>query len=381
VKRYSASLVLVISCLAVFSAGPIAAQVDHIVIGAGTPEDKDLQTITAEPDGKKKLAMYEDFVQKYSANPAAVAYGNWQLEQGYQAAGDSAKALEYGDKALASAPHNLDILVSQATIAQQMKNNGKVMDYVAQGGAVCSSLGKEAKPAGMSDEDFAHQVSEEKSANQNNCDFFETSGFNAITSEGDPKSRMAYIDKFSTAFPESRFQEQVSTYAMDALSRLNDRAALEAYAEKTLTTNPNSLAALLLLANSYLDDPKAGSMAKAIAYSQKAIAVAKADDPDADKSRKASAGAAHTILGWAYLKQDKSAAAIPELKAGAALLKGQDEQQYARALYGLGFAYGKLNRIDEARTVLTEAVKIAGPFQPMSQDLLAKVNAARAKGK
>jgi hypothetical protein len=31
--------------------------------------------------------------------------------------------------------------------------------------------------------------------------------------------------------------------------------------------------------------------------------------------------------------------------------------------------------------VLTEAVKISGPVQAMSQDLLNKVNAARAKGK
>ncbi|HET7891815.1 MAG TPA: hypothetical protein VFL34_09830, partial [Candidatus Sulfotelmatobacter sp.] len=90
---------------------------------------------------------------------------------------------------------------------------------------------------------------------------------------------------------------------------------------------------------------------------------------------------AHNTIGWANLKQDKSAAAIPDLKAAAALLKGQDDQQYARALYGLGFAYGKLNKLTESREVLTEAVKIPGPLQPMSQDLLAKVNSARAKGK
>ena len=62
-------------------------------------------------------------------------------------------------------------------------------------------------------------------------------------------------------------------------------------------------------------------------------------------------------------------------------LKGQDEQQYARALYGMGFAYGKLNKLTEAREVLTEAAKIPGPLQAMSQDLLTKVNSARAKGK
>jgi hypothetical protein len=63
------------------------------------------------------------------------------------------------------------------------------------------------------------------------------------------------------------------------------------------------------------------------------------------------------------------------------LLRGQDDQPYARALYGLGFAYGKLNKLTEARDALNEAVKIPGPLQAMSQDLLTKVNAARAKGK
>jgi tetratricopeptide (TPR) repeat protein len=87
------------------------------------------------------------------------------------------------------------------------------------------------------------------------------------------------------------------------------------------------------------------------------------------------------VIGYAYLKQEKTASAIPELKSAAALLKGQDEQQYARALYGIGFAYGKLSKLTEAREVLTEAVKIQSPWQAMSQDLLTKVNSARAKGK
>jgi len=41
--------------------------------------------------------------------PPPFAYGNWQLSQAYQATGDLQKALDYGDKALAGSPHNLDI--------------------------------------------------------------------------------------------------------------------------------------------------------------------------------------------------------------------------------------------------------------------------------
>lgn len=381
-RRFCAFYLLVLLPLAVFIV-PASAQVDRIIIPAGTDEDHALQAISNEQDQQKKLAAYEEFVQKFSANPAAVAYGNWQISQAYQTAGDFPKALDYGDKALAGSPHNLDILVSQAGVAQQAKNNAKVMDYAARGGEVCTSIGKQPKPEGMSDDEFARKLADDKASVQSNCDFLETSGFNVIASENDPKSRMADIEKFTAAFPNSKFQDQVSNYALYTLGpgQLNDPTRLVAFGEKTLASNPNSSAALLLLANYYSDDSKPGSSAKAITYSQKLIEVAKADAPDADKSRKIYAGVGHNILGFAYLKQEKTAAAIPELKAASGLLRGQEEQQYARALYGLGFAYGKLNKLTEAREVLTEAVKIQSPWQTMSQDLLTKVNSARAKGK
>src|ERR1700704_2838838 len=105
----------------------VHAQIENINIPAGTPEDQGLQAITKEPDPQKKLTMYADFLQQFSSNPAAVAYGNWQLAQYYQGAGDLQKALDYGDKALASQPRNLDILVSQTSVAQQLKNNGKLL--------------------------------------------------------------------------------------------------------------------------------------------------------------------------------------------------------------------------------------------------------------
>jgi len=378
-KRCIGPLLSVLLVIA-FSISQARAQVERIVIAAGTDEDHALQAITNEQDNSRKLAMYEDFVQKFSSNPQAVAYGNWQIAQAYQSSGDLPKSLEYGDKALAGSPRNLDILVSQASTAMQAKNNAKAMDYSAKGGEICHSIAKQTKPEGMSDEDFARKVSEEKNASQNNCDFLETSGFNVITAETDPKTRMTEIEKFTAAYPDSKFGDQVSNYAMYTLGpgQLNDQTRLVAFGEKMLANDPNSMLALLLLASYYGDS---GNSAKAISYAQKAIEVAKPDAPDADKSHKLSAGAAHNTIGWAYLKQEKTTAAIPELKAAAALVKGQDDQQYARALYGLGFAYGKLNKLTEAREVLTEAVKIQGPMQSMSQDLLMKVNAARAKGK
>jgi tetratricopeptide (TPR) repeat protein len=372
-------VLLVTFLLAVAPLSP--AQIENIVIPAGTPEDQALQAITKEPDDKKKLDMYEDFLKQFSSNPAAVAYGNWQLAQAYQGTGDLQKALDYGDKALASAPRSLDILVFQTSIAQQLKNNSKLLDYAVRGGEVYNSIGKGAKPEGMSDQDFAAQNQQQKDGAKSSDEFLEAAAFNVIVDETNAKARMSDIERFTPAFPNSRFDEPIASYAMMSLSELKDTTRVLAYGEKALAANPNNLPALLLLSTTYVDDPKPGSVAKAVVYAQRAVTAAKADAPDADRTRKLSGGVAHSTLGYAYMKQEKTVAAIPELKSATVLLKGVDDQQYAIALYRLGYAYAKLSHNTEARDVLVEAAKIPGPVQPLSQDLLAKVNAARAKGK
>jgi tetratricopeptide (TPR) repeat protein len=359
------------------------AQLDKILIPAGTPEDHALTAISNEQDAQKKLAAYQDFVQKFSSNPAAVAYGNWQIAQTYQTTGDLQKALEYGDKALAGSPHNLDILVSQANIAQQLKDNAKLMEYATRGGETYNSIGKQAKPEGVSDNDFASHIEEDKASARNGYEFLEAAAFNAIGEEKDPKKRMAYIEAFGSAFPKSRFESSVAQYVMYTLGpgQLNDPARLVSYGEKSLAADPNNTATLLLMANAYVEETSPAAIGTSVSYAEKVIELAKADAPDADRTRKLSGGVAQSTLGFALMKQDKTAAAVPHLKSASELLKGQDDVAYATALYRLGFAYAKMNKVADAREVLNEAVKIPGPLQQPSQELLAKVNAAKSKAK
>jgi len=357
------------------------SQVEKLAIPAGTPEDKDLILISGEQDAQKKLAMYQEFLAKYASNPMAVAYGNWQLSQYYQNAGDLQKALECGDKALAAAPHNLDILTSQVMIAQQAKDNVRQFKYSDEGGDVYNSIEKQPQPADLTQEQFAAAIASDKEANRSAYEFFRNAAFNSIASESNAKTRMDYIDQFATTFPKSGMEDQIANYAMLSLADLKDNKRLVAYADRVLAGNPEDSAALLMLANAYVDSPEPSALAKAVTYAQKTIVVAKAEQPDADRSRKVSAGVAHSILGRVYAKQEKTLPSITELKSAVALLKGQDEQQYAVAAYFLGWDYAKLNRLSDARAVLTDAAAIPGPMQPPIKELLTKVNSARAAGK
>jgi tetratricopeptide (TPR) repeat protein len=233
----------------------------------------------------------------------------------------------------------------------------------------------------MSDEQFASTVTSQKDANRNAYEFFEGAAFNGIAGANDAKTRMDYIEKFTVTFPKSKMDEQVTSYAMLSLSQLQDKTRLVAYAEKALAANPNNLPALLLLANNYVDSSEPGALPKAVTYAQKAIVAAKADDPAAEKSQKISAGVAHSVMGRAYAKQSKTLPSISELKSATAMLKGNDEQQYAVAAYYLGWDYAKVNKLTEARAILNDAAGIPGPVQQPVKDLLIKVNTARAAGK
>jgi tetratricopeptide (TPR) repeat protein len=347
-----------------------------IVIPAGSPEDKEFATIAAEADAQKRVGLYQEFLKTYADNKPAVAYAEWQLSQQYLSAGDTAKALEYGDQALALYPNNLDIIVSQVGVAQAMKDNGKIVDFAEKGAAVFHSISSQAKPADVSDADWTTRVTEDQNSARPSYEFLETAAYNAIAAEQDPGKRMSYIEKFTPAFPKSQFEQPVSQLALYSLQQLNQPQRLEAYGEKALAANPDSVPTLLMLANAYADDPK--QAAKAITYANKVIALEGPDAAAADKSKRLSAGVAHSTLGYAYLKQDKIAAAIPEFKTAVGMLQ-EDPQAQQAALFRLGYAYAKQNRKADAVAALQKAAAMNGPYQGPARDMLAKVNAAGKK--
>ncbi len=369
--RIARQLILFASLLFSFA---VWSQNVKIIIPAGTPEDKDLSSIAAETDAQKRIAAYEEFIQKYADNKPALAYGEWQLSIQYLSAGDAAKALQYGDKALELYPNNLDIIVSQAGVAQAMKANSKVVDYAVRGAKVFQSIASQPKPADVSDADWATQVKGEQDSAKPGYDFLEAAAYSAIAGEQDPAKRMTDIEQFTPAFPKSQYETQVSQLALYSLQQLNQPQRVEAYGEKALAANPDSVPTLLMLANAYAEDPK--QAAKAVTYCNKVLALT--GGANADKNQKMSAGLAHSTLGYAYLKQDKLVAAVPELKTAVSMLQDDPQAQQA-ALFRLGWAYAKRNDKADAVAALQKASAIDGPYQGPAKEMLAKVNAAGKK--
>jgi len=347
-----------------------------IVIPAGTPEDKALTEISQQNDQDKRVSMLDDFVKQYANNPAAVAYGNWQLSQQYVTS-DPAKAMDYGDRALAAMPDVLDILQTQADLAQQTKNYAKVVDYAVRGAVVINNIDKQPKPEGTGDDDWANQIATQKANAAPIYDYLAAAGYNAMAAEQDPKKRLTEVERFTEAFHGSKLSENANLLAVATYSELNDMAKLTAFGDKALAADPKNASLLTLLANAFAEDPKGTNLAKADAYSRQAIELIKADTTTPAENRQITEGFAHQILGYTLLRQEKTAAAITELKTASTMLKS-DPAKYSITLYRLGFAYAKDKQNAAAKQVLTECVAVDGPFKDAARELLAKVNAAKA---
>jgi tetratricopeptide (TPR) repeat protein len=354
------------------------AQVTKIFIPAGSPEDKALQEISAENDAAKRVAMLQDFLKTYAANPQAVAYGEWQLSQSYSDAGDTANALAHGQKAVELQPGNLDILISLATIAQKAKATDTVIDCAVRGGTAFNGIAKKTRPEGMDPEEFKLRIQQEQEGFRQSYEYLEATGLNAMVGENDAKKRMGHIERYIAAFPGSRFEEQVMQLAVYTLGQTNDSARLLTFGEKALATNPDSVSMLVALANSMAESSDLKLVSRAESYAHRALDLCGKQVATEENKLALYTGLAHSALGYAMLKQERNVPAIAELKTASMDLKSTPDA-YSAAMYRLGFAYAKTGKLPEAKATLTEVAKMSGPYEQPAKDLLAKVEAAARK--
>src|SRR5215472_9413524 len=302
-------------------------QVAHLLIPAGSPEDKALQAINAEDDVQKRIPMLQSFLQQFAGNQQALIYGQWQLAQQYLDSGDIPKAMDYGQKAVAGQPNNLELLMFLAGAANRAKAYDVVVDCAVRGATAFNGIANEPRPEGVSPELFADHVKTVQGPLHGSYEFLEVAGLNAMLAETNARKRMGYVERYIAAFPGSRFQEQAMGLGVSTLGELKDSARLVSFSEKALAANPKSVTTLVVLSEAFGDSSDAAAATRAESYARKALDLAK--DPatapaDAGQLRLYS-GMAHSALGYALLKQDKNLPAIAELKTATADLKGQGD--------------------------------------------------------
>jgi tetratricopeptide (TPR) repeat protein len=376
-KRIAFFLILILS-----AATASKAQIGKTVaVTAGTPEDKALSEIYAAPDGPEKVALLDKFMADYAKGDLELL-GDQLYANTYLAQKNDPKAIEYADKILALDPDNLPAAVIIVHAADDSGDTAKLFDAGERAAAIVARFKKLPLPAGMSQNSWDSQREGILHGAQGDLDYVQNALFNAAYKTSDPKPKAAYFERFAATFPDSPFALNAREQIVFADEQAQNIPKMMDAAQAVLATDPNNVDILLLLADFWSE--KGQQLDKASQYAQKSLdVIAKAKKPDQtpddqwQQQISVQQGLAYSTLGQVDVIKGQNAEAVAAFKKAGPLLKSSTIS-YARNQYRLGFTLAKMQKIPEAKAVLTEAASIDSPYRGLAQQTLAKIGGGPA---
>ena len=356
-----------------------------VTVSAGTPEDKALADIYAAPDGPDKVALLDKFMADFSSNGEMALLGDQLYVQTYLAQKNYAKVYEFGEKTLALDPSNLSAAVNMVHAAEEQ---GDAKKLFAAGDRVAEIIAKYKNlpaPEGMPADQWTQQKNVSLNNVQGDVSYVEYALVNAGYKTTDPAARAALFERYVTAFPDSPYTLSVREQTAIAYQQAQDTPKMLDTAQRILVTDPNNISMLILLSDYWSENNQ--QLDKAAADAQLAIdQLAQAKKPDnlSDEQWQqqiaVEKGLAYSVIGEVNVDKGRNQPAVDAFKQASPLLKS-NTILYARNLYRLGFTLAKMQRIPEAKIVLTEAVSINSPYKSKALETLNKIGgAASSKG-
>jgi tetratricopeptide (TPR) repeat protein len=373
-RRACFSLAIVL----VFAAAANAQIGRSVAVPAGSPEDKALSEIYAATDPAQKIALLDQFMTEYGkGDMALLAY---QLYAGaYQAQKDYGKTFEYGEKVLALDPDNFSTVVQLVRAAQEKGDTAKLFDYGERAAAILKRYKDAPRPEGASASEWQQKQAATLRDAAEDVSYVEYAMFTAAYQTQAPAAKAALLERFAATFPDSPYTTNALETAAFAYQQAQNYPKMLDTAQKLVAADPNNFTMLVLLADYWSERGQAADMEKAEASAKKALDLlghAKKPDNVAEDQWQQQVnlqkGLALSALGQVYVVKGRNAPAVDAFKQANPLLKSSPTA-YGRNLYRLGFTLAKMQHMDEARVVLTEAVSINSPYRPLAQQTLDKI--------
>jgi tetratricopeptide (TPR) repeat protein len=374
---------LIFSAVLMILAAPARAQIGkNVVVAAGSDEDKALEPIYAAPDGPDKIALIDKFMASYGKGDFELL-GNQLYVQTYLAQKNYPKVLEYGEKALALDPDNLPAAVNMVHACEEMGDTQRLFTTGEQVSQIVARYKTRPAPEGTPADQWT--VSKENSLKnaENDIGYVEYAMTQAAYKTSDPNARAALFERYVTAFPDSPYSTGARDQTALAYQQAQNTTKMLASAQSALNADPNDVSMLLMLADYWSDSGQ--QLDKAATNAQKALDVlqqAKKPDTITDEQWQQQVslekGLAYSSLGEVYVVKGRNAPAVDAFKKANPLLQS-NAFYYGRNLYRLGFTLAKMQRIPEARSVLTEAVSVNSPYKSRAQETLDKIGGPAAR--
>ena len=372
-RRTWFSLVVILACAATAQ----AQMGKKVAVPMGTPEDKALNEIYAASDPAQKIALLDKLMADYGKGDLELLCDQLYVNT-YQTMKNDDKVIEYGQKVLELDPTDFSTVVTLARAEQDKKDTDKLFTYGEQAAAILARFKAAPAPHEMPEADWEQQKAAALKEAETDLAYLEYAMYSAAFETAQPAAKAALFERFVAGFPASQYAENALEGAASAYQQAQNFPKMIEVAQKVLAVNPNNVDMLLLLSDSWSEQQK--ELDKSEAYAKKALQLlATATKPEAltpeqwQQRVNLQKGMAESVLGQVYVIRSRNPAAIEAFKVANPLLKSNDIL-YGRNLYRLGFTLAKMQRMEEAKSVLNEAVKVNSPYRALAQQTLDKIN-------
>ncbi len=371
-KRLVGRFVLLLAFLC-----PVWAQVD-----ASSPEGMALGAIARETDAAKKQALLEEFVQKYPGS--SQAHWAWeQLQDGYLQAKDYAKALEAGEKALASDPDNPIPAYENLKAAEGLNDVDAILKWAAE----TSRIARKAIAATKPDDADAKARADYDQQLDTYSDY---AVFAVALRVTDPKKIIAIVEALQQRSPKSEYLTKLTSRYLAALQQAGEVDKVGPAADKVLQNDPNNPDALLAAASFDMEhqnlDQSLALAAKLIEVLQAAKKPEGMSDADWKKTKDAALGVAYSIQGLDYCTKKDYQQCDQLLRKGLPLVQ-DNKQMLGRVTFDLGVSNYALARagnkalMKDALAFSEQSAAIPGPLQAQAAENVKTIKKAMGPAK
>jgi tetratricopeptide (TPR) repeat protein len=362
--RISASLLAigVLACLV----QPGLAQRYHANANPDSPEGRFLDLIELQSDGARRLALIEQFPQRFPGHPA-VSWAYEQLQIAAMQASDWDKALAFGERLAQINPDDMEVaqLNIKAAESKGDRTTGKLWtDYLSR--IVQRTL--ESPPP--KDPELIEKWKKQTAYAAQLAAQDEYALYKKALDSADPREQIKLLDDLLKQNSDTTYLPQALVIYLNAYRALGDSDNAMRIAEKIVKSDPSNEDALLTVTEGYLRRGAASD--KVLAYSARLIGLmptkkkpAVVRQEDWEKKKAYYIGTAHWMMGNIYINQKRFGLADSALRAALPLLP-QNHPSYGSILFYLGWSNYKLEHYVEAVRFFKRCMAIPGQFQELA---------------
>jgi tetratricopeptide (TPR) repeat protein len=341
----------------------LRAQRYEAVAAPDSQEAQFLDLIELQSDSTKKLALIEQFTQRYPKHKA-VSWAYSQLQQAAFEAGQWDRALLFGEKLSLLNPDDIDVAQMNIKAAEAKGDKTTVLLWQDSAALIAQRILVAPPPK---DPELLEEWKKRTAIASQYSAQDEYALYKRALYSLDPHDQIKLLDELLRRNPDTTYLPQALTVYLNAYRAVGDHRNSVLTAEKLLKIDRTNEDALLLAAQSYLQSGSAAE--KVLSYSARIIEVmntkkklAAVRQEDWDKKRNVYIGTAHWMTGNTYINQNRFGAADAALRAALPLLR-QSEQSTASVLFYLGWANYKLENYAEAARFYKQCATVSGQFQ------------------